>query len=322
MTEYALRSHGRNEFFGDVPAPFAPGYLAGGSSSGSAAAVRVGVAPIALGSDTAGSIRIPAACCGVVGYKPAHGDITTDGLVALSPTCDHVGVLTAGVDDLELVLPVLGAPAPASANPLPVLSVPAHALRPLDADVRAAYERAGDLLDAVDHLPRFVAEGGLEHAINAYDAIRGWEAGRAYGSVARERPTAFSEEAGAILRGFTTVTEADYRAGLEAREHLRQTLINELYGRAVLLLPTARIPAPPVGATEIVIDGARLPLHIGLIAFALAFSLAGVPAVAVPAGALQGGLTASVQLVAAPGDEGALLIAARRLEARLRRRVA
>jgi aspartyl-tRNA(Asn)/glutamyl-tRNA(Gln) amidotransferase subunit A len=86
-----------------------------------------------------------------------------------------------------------------------------------------------------------------------------------------------------------------------------------------MLLPTARVPAPPVGATEIVVEGERFPLHMGFIAFALAFSVVGAPAVAVPAGPLPGGLTASVQLVAAPGDEGPLLSAARRLEAGLRR---
>ena len=319
MTEYALRSHGRNAFFGDVRAPFAPGYLAGGSSSGSAAAVRLGLAPVALGSDTGGSVRIPAACCGVVGYKPAYGDIPTDGLVALSPTCDHVGILAARVDDLGLVLPVLGAPAQAPGDSLPVVTVPAHALGPLDPGVREAHERAGALLDAAEHVPRCIAGGALEQAIDAYEAIRGWEAGRAYGPVLRERPAAFGDEAASILRGFMTVTEAEYHAGLAARECLREVLVDELQGRAVMLLPTARVPAPPVDATELVVDGARLPLHMGFVTFALAFSLTGVPAVAVPAGRLPGGLTASVQLVGAPGDEGALLSAARRLEAGLRR---
>ena len=179
MTEYALRSHGRNPFFGDVPAPGAPGYLAGGSSSGSAAAVRLGLAPLALGSDTGGSVRIPAACCGVVGYKPAYGDVPTDGMVALSPTCDHVGVLTASVDDLGPVLSVLGAPAPATVDPLPVVSVPARALGPLAAGVRAAHRRAGALLEAAEHVPAFVAHEGFARSIRAYEAVRGWEAARA-----------------------------------------------------------------------------------------------------------------------------------------------
>jgi Asp-tRNA(Asn)/Glu-tRNA(Gln) amidotransferase A subunit family amidase len=131
----------------------------------------------------------------------------------------------------------------------------------------------------------------------------------------RERPDAFGEETASILRGFAGVTEADCRAALKARERLREALLAHLQGRSVLLLPALRVPAPPVGADEVVVEGTRIPLHVAFIEFMLAFSLAGVPAVVVPAGPLPGGLVASVQLVAAPGDEGPLLDAARRIEA-------
>ncbi|TVQ37880.1 MAG: amidase [Wenzhouxiangella sp.] len=130
MTEAALGADGRNPHFGDCQHPWAPGYTPGGSSSGSAAAVAGGLVPAALGTDTMGSIRIPAAYCGIWGLKPSFGLVSTAGSVAVSRRLDHIGPLTTSLEDLELLLPVLAAFDPACPVSLPInLAAPRQSLR-------------------------------------------------------------------------------------------------------------------------------------------------------------------------------------------------
>src|SRR5207253_10963240 len=116
MTELALGPFGDNPHHGDVQNPWCPGHVAGGSSSGSAAAVAAGFALGALGSDTGGSIRLPAACCGVVGLKPTYGRVSRAGVMPLSWSLDHIGPLTRTVADAALLLGIIAAHDPCDAT--------------------------------------------------------------------------------------------------------------------------------------------------------------------------------------------------------------
>src|SRR5947208_9793964 len=104
LHEFAYGITSENTHFGTVPNPVAPGRIAGGSSGGSAAALAAGLADAALGTDSGGSIRIPAACCGVVGLKPTYGLVPTDGIFPLAPTFDHAGPMALGVDGCAALL--------------------------------------------------------------------------------------------------------------------------------------------------------------------------------------------------------------------------
>jgi aspartyl-tRNA(Asn)/glutamyl-tRNA(Gln) amidotransferase subunit A len=316
MTEYAMRPHGRSELLGDLPAPGAPGHVAGGSSSGSATSVRLGLCAVALGTDTAGSVRVPAAACGVVGYKPAHGELPIDGIIALSPTCDHVGVLAGRVGDVQPVMTALGAPIPAAdpvaAGAPDVVLLDESTIGPLERGVCAAYERAAEVLRARTGAPPLGA-GDLDHAEAAFDSIRSFEAWHVHANAFRQDPLAYGPEVRALLERFAKVTEGDYERGLRARERWREQFLVAL-GDSLLLVPSLRIGAPPAQGEEVEIDGRRVTLRDALIRFMLPFSFVGVPAIVVPAGPLPGGRTASVQLVARPGRERPLLAAATRLE--------
>ena len=316
MTEYAMRPHGRSELFGDLPVPGALGYVAGGSSSGSAAAVRLGLCAAALGTDTAGSVRIPAAACGVVGYKPAHGELPIDGIIALSPTCDHVGVLAGRVGDVEPVLSALGVPPPAldvdKDTAAPVVTLDENAIGPLDPGIRAAYQRAGEVLSARTGASPLGASD-LDDAATAFEPIRSFEAWQVHADSFGRDPLAYGAEVRGLLERFATVTEDEYEAGLQARERWRERFLAAL-GDALLLVPSLRFGAPPASGEEVEIAGRRVTLRDALVRFMLPFSLAGVPAIVVPAGPLPDGLTASVQLVARPGAESRLLAAADQLE--------
>jgi aspartyl-tRNA(Asn)/glutamyl-tRNA(Gln) amidotransferase subunit A len=314
MTEYAMRPHGRSELFGDLPAPGAPGHVAGGSSSGSAAAVRLGLCAAALGTDTAGSVRVPAASCGVVAYKPAHGDLPIDGIIALSPTCDHVGVLAGRVGDIEPMMSALGAPVTVGdAAPAPVLILDDDAVGPLERGVRAAYERAAEVLRAGPGSPSPLSVDDLDEAAAIFEPIRSFEAWQVHAEAFGRKPGAYGAEVRGLLERFAQVTEAEYQHGLQARIDWRERFCARL-GGALLLVPSLRFGAPPACGEEVEVDGQRVTLRDALVRFMLPFSLAGVPAIVVPAGPLPGGLTASVQLVAPPGGEAALLAAAARLE--------
>src|SRR2546423_8549370 len=107
LHEFAYGITSENAHFGTVPNPIAPGRIAGGSSGGSAAALAAGLADAALGTDSGGSIRIPAACCGIVGFKPTFDLVPTDGCFPLAPSFDHVGPMARTVDECERMLAVL-----------------------------------------------------------------------------------------------------------------------------------------------------------------------------------------------------------------------
>src|SRR5437660_2023472 len=107
LHEFAYGTTSENEHFGTVPNPLAAGRIAGGSSGGSAAALAAGLADAALGTDSGGSIRIPAACCGVVGFKPTYDFVSTAGCFPLAPSFDHVGPMARSVEDCERALTVL-----------------------------------------------------------------------------------------------------------------------------------------------------------------------------------------------------------------------
>src|SRR6266550_2675551 len=108
LHEFAYGVTSENAHFGTVPNPLAPGRIAGGSSGGSAAALAAGLADAALGTDSGGSIRIPAACCGVVGLKPTFGLVSTDGLFPLAPSYDHAGPMARDVETCVALMRVLG----------------------------------------------------------------------------------------------------------------------------------------------------------------------------------------------------------------------
>lgn len=318
MTEYAFGVHGRNAWFGEVPRPGAPGHLAGGSSSGSAAAVALGLAAAALGTDTGGSVRIPAAACGVVGYKPAFGTLPIDGVVPLAPTCDHVGVLVARVEDLVPLIaamteaPADWAPLDAAAGEATVATLPDEQIGPCDPGLRAAYRRCAAELGATDD-PSLLPVDELEQALRAYQDILYYEAGEIHGEDIRRRPEVYGPELRRLAEVAAGISREAHRAALAVRARFRAALSRRLQGRRLLLAPAMRIPAPPAVGDEVELEGVQMPLREAQNRFIAPFSFAGVPAIVVPTGPLDGGLTGAVQLVAGPGAEAAMLGAAARV---------
>ncbi len=313
LQEIALGLTGENPWTGDVKNPHRPAHQAGGSSSGAAVAVAVGIGYGALGSDTAGSIRLPAAFCGVVGFKPSFGKVPLDGALPLVPSCDHAGVLARTVADAALLFAVL-AQAPVNAAPLelpPTLAVPFEHMRGwLTREVRAAFEA---WLDRLQQRGARIANADmpLELAEAHFPALRAESALVHHEALARA-PDLFSAFVRAALQQGYAVRAVDYLRAREAQLVLRQAVAEALHrvGAQALLMPTAPCAAPLRGTTVIALERGPMPLRQAILHFTLPAAFAGLPALSIPF-AWSEGLPLGAQVVAPFGeDEAAVRVAA------------
>jgi aspartyl-tRNA(Asn)/glutamyl-tRNA(Gln) amidotransferase subunit A len=276
----------------------------GGSSSGSAALVAAGVCDHALGSDTGGSIRIPAAYCGIVGLKPTHGLVPLHGVFPLSPSCDTVGTLTRTVRQAaELLAVMTGIPCPVEPRPGARIGVIARQLRDPDlrGDVRQLVERAvADLADlGFDVQEVDIPE--LELADEALGNVVLKEAWGVHRELFAREGDAYGHGTRALLETARTISDEQYRRGMADMHRVREGIARALSEVDVLTGPTVAYPAPaedpPFGAPEGEVE-AR---------FTGPYNLAGIPAVSVPCGVVEGHLPAGLQLAARAGAESLLL---------------
>jgi aspartyl-tRNA(Asn)/glutamyl-tRNA(Gln) amidotransferase subunit A len=299
LHEFAYGTTSENPHYGTVPNPVAPGRIAGGSSGGSAAALAAGLADTALGTDSGGSIRIPAACCGLVGFKPTYGLVSLQGCFPLAPSFDHAGPMARSVEECEAMLGAL-APGfePATIESLEELRVGVawvDEADPLVAEqVSAAAAWFPDRRELELRYPREVDDLFMREVADVHRELYP-EHGDLYG-----------EDVASKIERCLEVSEAEAGAAARAREAYREEaheLVSEL---DLLVTPTLRFVAPPVGIGD-------LELRRDLIRFTYPFNTLGWPALALPCGAAEEGLPASVQLVGRPGDDGRVLAAGRLL---------
>jgi aspartyl-tRNA(Asn)/glutamyl-tRNA(Gln) amidotransferase subunit A len=306
-----------NPHFGDTRNPWAADRIPGGSSGGSAAALAAGLVPLALGTDTGGSVRIPAGFCGVVGVKPTYGRLGTRGQFPLAPSFDHAGVMARTPADAALVLDALGEQTLAADEParLTVAVCPDLHRVPLAEDVESAL--AGTV-DALRGLGADVAELPLREAPGAYDtfaAIQLAEAlyvHRSLGLFPRRR-----EEYGADIRArlelAADVGLGAYRAALDRRRRLEKDF-ERLFRQADLLLtPTAATTAPPVGSDPVRHLGRPVALRELVMTYTTPQNLLGLPACALRAGFGDDGLPIGMQLTGPRGADARVLQIADRL---------
>ena len=299
LHEFAYGTTSENPHFGTVPNPLAPGRLAGGSSGGSAAALAAGLADAALGSDTGGSIRIPAACCGVTGFKPTYGLVPLDGCFPLAPTFDHAGPMARDVGGCMRLLEALAPGFAPDELELDELEVGVLWTELADPLVRGRVEAAADLFPNRRRLELPLPEG--THAA----FMR--EAADVHRELFEEHADSYGENVRVKLERCLTVTDADYERAVAARARYRECLADVASGVDLLLTPTLVCVAPPVGQDELV-------LRDKLTRLTFPFNAAGWPALALPCGAAEDGLPASVQLAAPPGEDARVLAAGAALE--------
>jgi aspartyl-tRNA(Asn)/glutamyl-tRNA(Gln) amidotransferase subunit A len=277
LHEFAYGVTSQNPHYGTVPNPTAPGRTAGGSSGGSAAALAAGLADVALGTDSGGSIRIPAACCGVVGFKPSFGLVSLDGVFPLAPTFDHAGPMARTVAECARAMQAL----------VPGVEVPDAA------ELRIAVAWGADETfgaEAIDFpFPEHVGPAFMREVADVHRELFA-EHRDAYGDNVRTK-----------VERCLAVTEAEDAAARRRREEYRERAEAALKGFDLLLVPTLGFEPPPADVDE-------LDVREAMIRFTFPFNCLGWPALSIPVD------DASVQIVGRPGDDGLVLAAGLSLE--------
>jgi aspartyl-tRNA(Asn)/glutamyl-tRNA(Gln) amidotransferase subunit A len=282
LHEFAYGVTSQNLHYGVVPNPAFPGRTAGGSSGGSAAALVLGLADGALGTDTGGSIRIPAACCGITGLKPTYGLVPIEGVFPLAPSFDHAGPLARDVAGCIELMEAL---------------VPGFAVAEVSLDDLSLAVAWGDVpvrgtqiefptAEAV--VPAFMREVG--------DVHRGLypENAELYGENIREK-----------IERCIAVGDGEYEAAVHARAEHAERALAALEGHDLLVTPTLSVPPPAADVVEI-------EVRATLTLFTFPFNALGWPALSLPAEA------ASIQVIGRPGDDALVLAAGLALEAALK----
>ena len=323
LHEFAFGTTSDESAFGAVTNPYDASRSAGGSSGGSAAALVDGSCYGAVGTDTGGSIRIPATACGVVGLKPTLGELSCHGVVPLSTTLDHVGPMARTVSDAGALFQAMKGGSVRGVAPAGgrlTFAVPGgYFMQPLDDAVRAALGRARDALSRRGHT---IVDADLPHAHwtpDVYLHIVLPEAScyhapllDAYGD--RYRPGVRMR-----LEMGRYVLAEDYVRAMRLRQVLTDDVERVLRRCDALLLPGLAGPAPPLGASTVEVDGVSLPVRAAMLKMTQLFNLTGHPAIALPAGHGGDGLPRGLQLVGHRGRTERLLDIAAAVEMDLHR---
>jgi aspartyl-tRNA(Asn)/glutamyl-tRNA(Gln) amidotransferase subunit A len=302
LHEWALGVTSENPHYGTVRNPRAPGRMPGGSSGGSAAAVAAGLCDWAIGSDTGGSIRIPASFCGVVGFKPTVGSVEMEGVLPLSRTLDTLGSMAADVRTAARALSAmsdLGDLLPARPRGLDELRVAvargwADDLAP---EIARAWERAGAGLPAID-LPdrKRMGAAGLTILLA--------EAGTLHRRWVERSPERYGADVLALLRQGLEVSRHDYSMALLEQSRIRAETEAAMEGWDAVLAPATRVPPPATGEQYERGD---------LTGWTRPFNTTGQPVITLPAPAE--GLPVGIQVIGRFGDEATLVEVALTLEA-------
>jgi len=332
MHEFAFGVTTINPHFGTARNPWKPDYISGGSSGGSASAVALALGFGSLGSDTGGSIRIPASVCGIVGLKPTYGRCSLQGVVPLSWSLDHPGPMAQTVEDVAILLSVIAGHDPLDPysrnRPVPSyvdaltgnikglrIGIPkSYFFEELDVEVDAAmkaalkvFERLGASLVEVD-LQTATMQRGIWSQIASPEAFSFHEVylqtrGQDYGADVRGR-----FEVGRLL------LSVDYVRAQRARTVMKNECRDALKRADVIITPTLPVPPPRIDQSTVQRGSGQEPVGVALTRFTRHFNITGSPCVSIPCGFTKEGMPIGMQIVGAPFDEATVLRAAHAYE--------
>jgi aspartyl-tRNA(Asn)/glutamyl-tRNA(Gln) amidotransferase subunit A len=327
LNEFAYGITGGNAHYGPVRNPWAPDRISGGSSAGSAAAVAAGLCTASIGTDTGGSIRVPSAFCGALGLKPTFGRVSVFGTMPLSPSLDHVGPIARSVADAAILLGAIAGrdPLDPTSSPKPVEDFRAALKKPLrkfrlgrprehywekvDPEVRRIAEAA---LRAMENRGAIVTEVSLPHLkesldaateISLAEALHVHEAAGYFPS----RASDYGEEVRHRIEAGAKVPAHRYLAGFDVRKRLLAEFDAAFQSVDAVVAPTVPVPAPPIGAESVWIDGEEIGVRAAIVGHCRPANFTGLPAISVPCGFTREGLPVGLQIIGRPFEEASLL---------------
>jgi aspartyl-tRNA(Asn)/glutamyl-tRNA(Gln) amidotransferase subunit A len=323
MHEFAYGVTTDNPHFGPTRNPWDLQRIPGGSSGGSAAALAAGLCYGSIGTDTGGSIRIPASLCGVVGLKPGVGRVNTEDVIPLSRTLDFVGPLGRSAEDAAFLLAAISIKGGTDRKILPGKRSSSRGRRPrmgipkefflevMEPAVEAAFQSSLQVLKKRGARFKDVSLPQLLESEEAGNQIA-WAEATQYHQEAGwfpEHAAEYGEDVRARLEMGAKVTAVTYRRAMKLRERFIKSFHEVLASQGIdaLVAPTTPIPAPRIGEETVSIKGAKHSVRALLLRLNRPANLAGVPAISVPGGLTKNGLPVGLQFIAAWADEPLLL---------------
>ena len=325
MDEFAYGFVTENAHYGATRNPHDPQRICGGSSGGSAAAVAAGIVPLALGTDTNGSIRVPAALCGVFGLKPTFGRLSRDGVFPFVDSLDHAGPFARSACDLALAYDVLGQGGE-TAPLTPGLEAASRA--PLRVGVLGGWFTQGAFPEVLDGLERAIGAlrtqagvslsamdlPGAEAARSAAFCLTAHEGGRLHAAELSDRAGHYDPAVRDRLLAGTRVPEALAAAAQAFRLGFRAEVRKAFEQVDVLIAPATPCPAPRIGEATMWLEGREVSVRRNLGAYTQPISFVGLPVVSAPLDRPPAALPLGLQLIAPAWREDLALALARRLE--------
>jgi Asp-tRNA(Asn)/Glu-tRNA(Gln) amidotransferase A subunit family amidase len=326
LHEFAYGGSSMISYYGEVHNPWNPSRIAGGSSGGSAAAVAAGLGYGAIGTDTAGSIREPAAQCGVVGIKPTYGRVSARGVIPLSASFDHVGPIGRTVSDVAVLLqavagfdsedpnsvdtPEADYLAALQVEPKPArIGVPRKFFyQDLDTEVASAVEQA---LDVLTKLGCELREVNLD--VPADRTLQAAESFAYHRDLVARSPELYQPETLRRIRSGENISEAQMEAARQSLAKARHDVQSVFTDLDLLVTPAVPIPAPPLAELKEHPDLLR-PRELVLLRNTRPFNVWGLPAISVPCGFTRAGLPVGLQIAGPPWSEAAVLSVAHAYE--------
>jgi aspartyl-tRNA(Asn)/glutamyl-tRNA(Gln) amidotransferase subunit A len=319
LHEFAYGGSSMVSYYGEVHNPWNPAYIAGGSSGGSAAAVAAGLCYGAIGTDTAGSIREPAALCGVVGLKPTYGRVSAWGVIPLSWSLDHVGPIAATVADAAVILQAIAGfdATDINSEDIPVadyvaglgnrpktlrIGVPrAYFFEGLDAEIESAMKQA---LSVLSTLGADIREIQLEAPTDR--TVQSAESYAYHAEHVTRTPELYQTETLRRIRTGADVSGTDYIHRRRELEKARREITKAFESVDVVITPTTPVPPPPIAQLKENPDQLR-PAEILLLRNTRPVNAWGLPAISVPCGFTPGGLPIGLQIVGPHWGEALVL---------------
>lgn len=330
MSEFAMGPTGYNVHHGRALNPINPARITGGSSSGSAAAVGGGVVLAALGSDTGGSIRLPAACCGTVGIKPTQGRVSRHGVMPLSFSQDCVGPLARSVDDAYLIFQQIAGPDgydPTCAGVVPpreltenLSSVRIGMLgglfeKGLEENIATAMKMVAQVIQGEVASVKSTSGIDIPAIAELANVVAMSEAGAVHFDWMRERPQDYGPQVRMRLSQSLAVPAPIYLRALQMRAKMLEAFLSRGFGESDILIAPAMPFLPPLSSDVDIGASPKMNSVVSaMTSFTRPFSFLGLPVVTLPVAASETGLPIAIQVIARPWREDLAASVARRLE--------